>query len=82
MKPVRIIKRTDISGKISYVVQKRSKWLRKWEDCTRKVWMHGSLYPYRQRETYDTVQEALDRVCFHDGSKQKEEVVHSNEDKS
>lgn len=68
MKKVRIIKRTNVDGRIEYVIQQRS--LFTWAD----TWFEIS-YARCQRSAYDDYEEAQKNLCYFDGTNVKEEVV-------
>lgn len=70
MKQVRIIERTNVDGKIEFVIQQKH-WLFfwRWTDA----WIN-SFVP-SAKDTFSTLEEAIANLCYFDGSKPKEKVV-------
>ncbi len=63
----RIIKRTDVDGKISYVIQQKHKLFRWWWV---DAWMNKNSV-----DTFPTLEEAEKNLCHFNGTKVKNEVV-------
>ena len=74
MKKVRIIKRTTPDGRIRYVIQQKHFLFRWWwvdawlnspsgADCT---------------DSFNTIEEAKENLCYFDGTETKEEVVNQH----
>jgi len=66
----RIIKRTGPDGKESYVIQQRHFLFRWWVDA----WINSSCGA-ACRDYFDTLDEALENLCYFDGTPSREEVV-------
>lgn len=68
----RIVKRTDVRGSVSYVIQQRHHlffWW--WVDA----WVN-SLDGANCRDYFDTLEEAKEHLCFFNGSKSFDEVIN------
>ena len=67
----RIIERTSPSGRLTYVIQQRH-WLFRW------WWVDASQNSFDSwscGDTYDTLKEARQNICWFDGTKHTEKVV-------
>ena len=71
MKKVRIVKRTGVDGRVSYVIQQKQwAYLWSWQDA----WLNSSCGA-SCKDYFDTLEEAKKNLCYFDGSKYKDEVV-------
>ena len=71
MKNVRIIERTNVDGRIEYVIQQRHflfKWW--WVDAWINSWCGAAC-----QDSFSTLEEAKSNLCYFDESKPKEKVV-------
>ncbi len=67
---VRIVKRTNVDGVVSYTIQQRHfifRWW--WVDA----WMNNSEWTI---DTFSTLEEAQKNLCYFNGSKVKQEIVN------
>jgi len=68
----RIVERTGVNGKVSFVIQQRHflfRWI--WVDA----WVNGSA---STRDTFSTLKEAEANLCYFDGTEVKEKVCHTS----
>lgn len=68
---VRIVKRTHVDGRVSYVIQQKH-WLFRW--MWTDAWVN-SLCGASCRDYFSTLEEAQKNLCYFDGTDSKEEVV-------
>ncbi len=68
---VRIIKRTNTEGRISYVIQPKHSLFRWWWV---DAWINSSCGA-NCTDYFGSLEEAKNNLCYFDGSKCKEEVV-------
>lgn len=69
---IRIIKRINLDKTIDYIIQKKLFWW--WYKCSLCIGTcHGSF----QKDCFDSLEEAQKNLCYFDGSKCKEKVVHN-----
>lgn len=67
----RIVKRTGVDGSIRYVIQQKHHIFRwQWVDA----WVN-SMLGAACTDSFDTLQEARDNLCYFDGTQEKDEVV-------
>jgi hypothetical protein len=69
----RIIKRTNVDGRVEFVIQQRHFlffWW--WVDA----WMNHSACTI---DSFSTLEEAKKHLCYFDGSKGKEEIINLSE---
>jgi hypothetical protein len=69
MKKCRIVKRTGPTGHVQYVIQQKHflfRWM--WVDA----WMNTGTY---DRDSFFTMEEAIEHLPYYDGTPTKEEVV-------
>lgn len=74
MKKVRIVERTSVDGRTSYVIQEKHflfKWW--WTDA----WINHGV---ESEDTFNTLDEAKKNLCFFDGTG-SDSVVYTNYDK-
>jgi len=62
----RIVKKIDVDGFITYIIQTKHPIFRYWTDG---AWLYYSLH------TFKTLEEAKANLCYFDGSKPKYEIV-------
>jgi len=67
----RIIKRTNVDGAVSYVIQQKHCLFRWWWV---DAWINDPCGAACE-DHFDTLEEAQKNLCYYDGSKVKEEVV-------
>lgn len=72
---VRIVERTMVDGRVKYVVQQRH-WLFWWVWCD--AWMN-SIVGASCQDSFSTLKEAKDNLCYFDGSKPKDRVLTESE---
>ena len=70
MKKVRIIKVTDVDGRVEYTIQQKH-FLFKWKWVN--AWANSQFFSYD--DSYPTLEEAKKHLCYFNGSKSKIEVV-------
>ena len=70
----RIIERTNVDGRTNYVIQQRHFLFRFWVDA----WIN-SVDGASCRDSFSSLEEAKNNLCYFDGSKVKERVVYSEE---
>jgi len=67
----RIIKRTEPDGRVEFVIQQKHFMFRWWwVDAWVNSWSGASC-----RDSWDTLEEAKDNLCYFDDTPSKEEVV-------
>ena len=67
MKKARVIERTDIDGRVHYVIQRKYLWW--WGDAI-------ILYSNHSRTaSFDTLEQAKRHLCYFDGTKVKERII-------
>ena len=66
-KKVRIIERTHPDGSVTYVIQQKFRFLFTswWDDV--------------MGDSFNTLDEAINNLCYHDGSRAKDVVVYEKE---
>lgn len=75
MSIARIVERTHVDGRISYVIQQKH-WLFRWMWVD--AWMNSSIGAYCT-DYFSTLAEARHNLCYFDGSKSVDRVVKSEE---
>jgi hypothetical protein len=71
MTKARIVKRTHVDGRVTYVIQQRH-WPFFWWWCD--AWINA-LEGAACKDWFSTLEEAEKNLCYFDGSKRKDEVV-------
>lgn len=72
MKKVRIVKETNVDGRVQYVIQQKH-WLFRW------CWVDASINSIDYVnciDYFDTLEKAKKHLCYFDGSKGKSKVVY------
>ena len=66
----RIVKRTNVDGNVEFVIQQKH-WLFRW------WWVVASMNSgfMARRDSFDTLEEAENNLCYFDGSVRKDVVV-------
>ena len=66
----RIIKRTNVDGRVEFVIQQKHFLFRWWWV---DAWMNNSPCTI---DSFTTLEQAQNHLCYFDGSKVKEEVIN------
>lgn len=74
----RIIKRTNVDGRVEFVIQQRHFLFRWWWV---DAWMNNSAwtidsFPTLEQAHFPTLEQAQKHLCYFDGSKIKEEIIN------
>ena len=67
----RIVKKTNVDGRVEFVIQQRHFLFRWWWV---DAWMNRDVYTI---DSFSTLEEAKKNLCYFDGSKVKQEIVES-----
>ena len=73
----RIVKRTHVDGRVSYVIQQRHfvfRWW--WVDA----WINSTAGAYCV-DSFDTLEKAKENLCYFDNSKSIDKIVYQQEEK-
>ena len=66
----RIIKRTNVDGRVEFVIQQKHFLFRWWWV---DAWMNNSAWTI---DSFHTLEQAKKHLCYFDGSKVKEEIIN------
>lgn len=66
----RIIKRTNVDGTVTFVIQQKHFLFRWWWV---DAWMNNDAWT---TDSFPTLEQAQNHLCYFDGSKGKEEVIN------
>ncbi len=67
----RIVKRTHVDERVSFVIQQRHFLFRWWWV---DAWINSS-YGANCRDTFDTLEKARKNLCYFDGSRHRDDVI-------
>ena len=67
---VRIVKKTNVDGRVVFVIQQRHFLFRWWWV---DAWVNHSVYT---TDSFSTLEEAKKNLCYFDGSKVKQEIIN------
>jgi len=70
MKKIRIVKRTAVDGRITYVIKERHFLFRWWWV---DAWVNHSPYTV---SSFSSMEELNENLCYFDGTKTKEEIIN------
>lgn len=79
MKKVRIVERTGVDGNKEYVIQQKHFLFRwQWVDA----WINSMMSRAARRDSFSTLQEAKNNLCYFNGSKPVDKIVYKYEKES